>query len=190
MLLLGRGVEVTRQLVLAFTFLFGPLVLASYAYGISHAEKPMDLWGGIPEAWRTYIIPFMFVAALGFLMYWYIVFFQFDDATMGSLRWPWGDSDGKGATRLLLAYALILIPSALWIESTILHMENDFAWTKTLVIGTLLLTSIGNVMLGLLAFGAHQDGIDGSVLMMAGAVMLAIQCILNDFVIWVYKFPW
>ena len=69
-------------------------------------------------------------------------------------------------------------------------MENDFTWTKTLVIGTLLLTSIGNVMLGLLAFGAHQDGIDGSVLMMVGAIMLAIQCILNDFVIWVYKFPW
>jgi len=53
-----------------------------------------------------------------------------------------------------------------------------------------LFTSIGNIMLGLLAFGAHQDGVDGSALMIIGAIMLAIQCILNDFVIWVYKFPW
>ena len=32
-------------------------------------------------------------------------------------------------------------------------------------------------------------GIGGGV-MIVGAIMLAIQCILNDFVIWVYKFPW
>ena len=182
--------EITRQQVLAFTFVFGPLVLVSYVYGVSHAESPDDLWGGISETWRFYIIPFMFVAALGFLMYWYIVFFQFDDSALSSLRWPWGESDSKGASRLLLAYAVFLIPSALWIESSILHIENDFAWTQYLVIGTLLVTSIGNVMLGLLAFGAYQDEVGGSFMMIVGSIMLAIQCILNDFVIWVYKFPW
>lgn len=182
--------EITRQLVLGFTFVFGPLVLASYVYGLSHAERPNDLWGGVPEAWRSYIVPFMFVAAVGFLMYWYIVFFQFGDSALSSLRWPWGDSDGNGEARLLLSYAIFLLPSALWIESTILHIENDFAWTQYLVIGTLFATSVGNVMLGLLAFSAYQDGVDGAFLMILGTVMLAIQCILNDFVIWVYKFPW
>ena len=81
--------EVTRQLVLAFTLIFGPLVLASYAYGISHAEKPMELWGGIPQSWQGYIVPFMFIAAIGFLVYWYIVFFQFEGSTIDSMRWPW-----------------------------------------------------------------------------------------------------
>ncbi len=90
----------------------------------------------------------------------------------------------------MLAYAVFLIPSALWIESTILHIENEYSWTQFLVIGTLFFTSVGNVMLGLLAYGAYQDGIEGSSLMIAGTIMLAIQCILNDFVIWVYKFPW
>jgi len=189
-MLLATCMEITRQLVLAFTFVFGPLVLASYVYGLSHAERPMELWGGVPEAWRTYIVPFMFVAALGFLLYWYIVFFQMEESIVSSLRWPWTESDGNGEIRLLLAYAVFLIPSALWIESTILHIENDYAWTQYLVIGMLLFTSIGNIMLGLLAFGAHQDGVDGSALMIIGAIMLAIQCILNDFVIWVYKFPW
>lgn len=182
--------EITRQLVLIFTFVFGPLVLASYAYGISHADKPQDLWGGIPLSWQTYIVPFMFIAAAGFLIYWWIVFFQFDQDTFSSLHWPWGYSDGNGAIRLLLAYALVLIPSALWLESTLFHLSNNYSWTPVLVIGILMMVAIGNIMLGLLAYGAYQDGVNGSGLMMIGAVMLGIQCIVNDCIIWSLKFPW
>ena len=69
-------------------------------------------------------------------------------------------------------------------------MENDYSWTPILVVGTLLLTSIGNVMMGLIAVSAYQDGLDRSSLMIVGSVFMAIQCILNDFVIWTYKFPW
>lgn len=182
--------EITRQLVLIFTFVFGPLVLASYVYGISHADKPHDLWGGIPLSWQTYIVPFMFIAAAGFLIYWWIVFFQFDQDTFSSLHWPWGNSDGNGAIRLLLAYALVLIPSALWLESTLFHLSNNYSWTPVLVIGILMMVAIGNIMLGLLAYGAYQDGVNGSGLMMIGAVMLGIQCIVNDCIIWSLKFPW
>ncbi len=49
---------------------------------------------------------------------------------------------------------------------------------------------MGNVMLGLLAYGSYRDGVEGSGLMIMGAILLAIQCILNDFIIWVYNFPW
>ena len=182
--------EITRQLVLIFTFVFGPLVLASYVYGISHADKPQDLWGGIPLSWQAYIVSFMFIAAAGFLIYWWIVFFQFDQDTFSSLHWPWGYSDGNGAIRLLLAYALVLIPSALWLESTLFHLSNNYSWTPVLVIGILMMVAIGNIMLGLLAYGAYQDGVNGSGLMMIGAVMLGIQCIVNDCIIWSLKFPW
>ena len=182
--------EITRQLVLIFTFVFGPLVLASYVYGISHADKPQDLWGGIPLSWQAYIVPFMFIAAAGFLIYWWIVFFQFDQDTFSSLHWPWGYSDGNGAIRLLLAYALVLIPSALWLESTLFHLSNNYSWTPVLVIGILMMVAIGNIMLGLLAYGVYQDGVNGSGLMMIGAVMLGIQCIVNDCIIWSLKFPW
>ena len=182
--------EITRQSVLIFTFVFGPLVLVSYVYGVSHAEKPQDLWGGIPLSWQTYIVPFMFIAAAGFLIYWWIVFFQFDQDTFSSLHWPWGYSDGNGAIRLLLAYALVLIPSALWLESTLFHLSNNYSWTPVLVIGILMMVAIGNIMLGLLAYGAYQDGVNGSGLMMIGAVMLGIQCIVNDCILWSLKFPW
>ena len=37
-----------------------------------------------------------------------------------------------------------------------------------------MLVAIGNIMIGLLAYGAYQDGVDGSGLMVTGAVMLGI----------------
>mgnify|MGYP000877318167 FL=1 len=91
---------------------------------------------------------------------------------------------------MLLAYSLILIPSALWLESTLFHISNNYSWTPVLVIGILMMVSIGNLMLGLLAYGAYQDRVNGSGLMMVGAVMLGIQCIFNDCILWSLKFPW
>ena len=111
--------DINRQTVLVFTFIFGPLVLVSYAYGVSHTDDTDALWGGVPVSWQTYIVPFMFVAAIGFLMYWWIAFFQLSEEDLASFRWPWRESDGNGLNRLLLSYALFLIPSALWLESTI-----------------------------------------------------------------------
>ena len=182
--------EVTREFIRMFTFITGPLVLVSYVYGLSRLEDKASLWGGVPSSWITYIVPFMFVAAIGFLMFWWISLVKIDVSVMESLRWPWGESDGNGAKRLLLAYALFLIPSLLWIDSTIFHMKNTYSWTPFLVIGILGLASLGNIMFGLLAYGAWEDGVDGAGMMLLGSVFLAIQVILNDFIIWSAKFPW
>jgi hypothetical protein len=182
--------EVTRDFIRTFTFITGPLVLISYAYALSRLEDWDSLWGGVPKTWITYIVPFMFLAAVGFLMYWWVALFQIDVAVFESLRWPWAESDGNGGQRLLLAYALFLIPSALWIDSTMYHMSNSYSWTPYLVIGILALASIGNIMFGLLAYGAMQDGVDGAGLMLLGSVFLGIQVIVNDLIVWSAKFPW
>ena len=189
-MLFTRPMEVTRDIVRWFTVLCGLAVLLSYVYGVSKLSEPAKLWGGVPGSWQTYIIPFMFVAAVGYLIYWWVALFQLETTTLEHLRWPWGESDGSGLNRLLLAYALFLIPSALWLESTSFHIANNYSWTPILVVGILLLASIGNVMLGLLAYGAYQDNVAGSGLMIIGAFMISIQCILNDLIIWSVKFPW
>ena len=100
--------EVTREFIRTFTFIAGPLVLVSYGLALSKMDDKTALWGGIPGSWITYIVPFMFLAAIGFLMYWWVALFQIEVSVLESLRWPWGESDGKGAQRLLLAYALFL----------------------------------------------------------------------------------
>ena len=58
------------------------------------------------------------------------------------------------------------------------------------MIGILALASIGNIMFGLLAYGAYQDGVDGSGLMLLGSIFLGIQVIVNDLIVWSAKFPW
>ena len=182
--------DISKDFIRIFTIVSGLIVLLSYIYGVSKSTDPTELWGGIPESWQRYIVPFMFVAALGYLIYWWIALFQLEISELENLRWPWSISDGLGTERLLLAYALFLIPSALWLESTSYHLSNDLSWTPIIVVGTLLLASIGNVMLGLLAYGAYLDGVQGSQLMLLGAFMISIQCILNDLIIWSVKFPW
>ena len=76
------------------------------------------------------------------------------------------------------------------VESTLFHINNDYSWTPFLVIGVLTLASIGNILYGLLAYSAYQDGLDGSNMMMLGSVMLSIQCIILDGIVWNVKFPW
>lgn len=182
--------EVSRQMLRIFVSIFGTLVLVSYLYGLSHASDKDALWGGIPWSQAKFIVPFMFVAAFGFLMYWWIILYQNDTSVIAELRWPWGESDGHGGGRLLLAFGLLIIPSALWLEATIYHIENNYSWTPILVVGVLILASIGNIMMGLLGYSAWQDDVPGGGAMLVGSILLGIQCILFDCIYWNLKFPW
>ena len=182
--------EFNRGFVRTFTLIAGPLVLFSYGFALSRIDDGAALWGGIPDSWITYIVPFMLLAAVGFLIYWWVALFKIEISVLESLRWPWGESDGKGTQRLLLSYALFLIPSMLWIDSTRLHINNGYSWTPFLVIGILALASVGNILFGLLAYAARKDGVEGSGLMLLGSIFLGIQVIVNDLIVWSVKFPW
>jgi hypothetical protein len=109
---------------------------------------------------------------------------------LANLRWPWGQSDGSGAARLLLAFALLVIPSALWLEATIYHIEHEYSWTPFLVIGILLLACVGNILMILLGYTAYTDGMSGGGKMLIGSLLLGIQCILFDGIYWNLMFPW
>lgn len=173
-----------------FVAIAGPLVLVSYVIGIARAEQPQALWGGIEGSERMLIVPFMFVAAAGFLAYAYIALFSMDGATQAGLRFPWQEADGNGQSRLLMAYALYLIPSMLWLEATLLHIKVGEPWTQWVTIGVLTAVSVGIVLLGLIGWAAHQDGVPGAIWLILGAVAMGIQSIVNDNIIWVWKFPW
>ena len=79
---LEGAMEVSREFIRTFTFITGPLVLISYAYALSRLEDWDSLWGGIPKTWITYIVPFMFLAAIGFLMFWWVALFQIGENLM------------------------------------------------------------------------------------------------------------
>ncbi len=182
--------EISRLIVKICTFILGPIILASYWYGISKMEDPMALWGGIPENFRSANVFCMFIAAAGFLIVWWLFLFKWDAMLVESLNWPGGESGSGGNARLLIAFLLVMIPSAFWLEFTNFHISNDYSWTPYLVVGTLILVAIGNILLGLLAWSAYQAGFDGAIWAVIGAGMLAIQVIINDAIWWSIKFPW
>ena len=165
--------KITRQFIRIFVIVCGIIVLLSYVYGVSRAEDGMALWGGIPESWIKFIVPCMFLAAFGWLIYWWTILYRADISVVEQLRWPWqAESDGKGTNRLFIAYFLFLVPSMLWLESTLFHLNNEYSWTPLLVIGILTTVCIGNIMFGLLAYSAYQDGFEGGKVMLVGTCLL------------------
>lgn len=185
------NMEITRILVRNVVLIFGPIVLLSYGFGLARMEEKQLLWGGIPEGLRSLNVACMFIAAIGFLIMWWYFLYKWDAALVETLQWPWTTEGLGGHARLLIAFVLILIPSALWLELTHFHMSNEYQWTKYIVILDLGLVALGNVLLALLAWNAYQLNIgDGTVLVLAGAFMLAIQVIINDAVWWSCTFPW
>lgn len=182
--------EVTQNGLRLFIAIAGPLVLVSYVVGVMRADEPEALWGGIDGRLRTAIVPFMFVAAAGFLAAAYLVLWKWTPDQLAGLHWPDGTADGGGTNRLLLAYALYLIPSALWLESTLLHLRVGTGWTQTITIGVLTLVTVGLLLLGSLAVSAVQAGLPGAPWLVAAVVAMAIQSTLWDNIVWVAKFPW
>ena len=51
------------------------------------------------------------------------------------------------------------------------------------------MASAGNVLLMLIAYGAWQDDVEGSGLMLVGSIFLGIQVIVNDLIMWSRQIP-
>ena len=182
--------EITIGIVRSTVILLGILVLASYVWGVSKMSSPKELWGGIPSSWQKKIIPFMFLAAIGFLVFWWITMYSLSVEELKQLRYPWSEDDNMGLTRMFWAYVAFLIPSMLWLESTRFHERTSYSWTPYLVTGVLTCATFGNILLLLLGYSAYQQAFQGGDLMLLGMIALAYQVIINDLVLWTYKYPW
>ena len=143
--------KANRTTVRNTVYVLGPLVLISYAAGLARISNKDLLWGGIPESLRMLNVSCMFIAALGFLVMWWLFLYKWEEQLVERLDWPWNNTEKGGHRRLLLAYLLILIPSSLWLELTIFHIHHAYNWSPFIVIADLTLVAIGNILLGMLA---------------------------------------
>ena len=51
----------------------GVAVLGGYVYALlNHPDTGNDLWGGIPQNWRAWIVTSMFIAAFGYIIAMYL----------------------------------------------------------------------------------------------------------------------
>ena len=178
-----------RSTVFWFTTLVGPLILASYWRGVGAVEDPLVYWGDVSPSMQSFIVPWMFVAAAGYLLMWYRFFFGWSEEDVAGLHWPWRDDDGRGVQRLFGLYAAFLIASLVWIDLTRLYIESPSNFGMLLTIGVLWVAGLASVGFGVLVWPARER-LASARTVVAGSVMLSIQCMWWDAIYWVVNFGW
>jgi hypothetical protein len=162
----------------------GASVPASYVHGlITHAESRSGLWGGVPATLQPLYAVSMLLAALGFFLFTTFILFRVDPRRQRAGSFP-----GFGVFTLL--YALILIPSALWLPLTFAYMErpSDLLWWT--IRAVLFLVGLGSVGLfpALAAFRPEKQGLAFALALM-GLSFFCWQTAVLDAVVWPYFFP-
>jgi hypothetical protein len=162
----------------------GSAVLASYAYGI--ASNPLtrgEVWGGVPASLRPVYTTSMLLAAAGYFAFSTFVFFRLDPAKARI-----GSRFGFGAFNLV--YALILVPSALWMPLTFEMLEapsDALWWAIRLTLGLVGIASLGLVA----ALSMVQSPGAGRARWVAviGSLAFCFQTAVLDALVWPAFFP-
>jgi hypothetical protein len=171
----------TQQLTLGLiNIVGGVLVLGSYAHGlITHPANRDAIWGGVPEAIKPLYTANMLFAAAGYLAFTYFVMFRLnpDNVQLANL---------SGYKVFYIIYALILLPSAIWMPLTYAALGHP---GSSLYYGAIRITLaiVGLAALALLGVLLALHSSESSPtywLAIAGSVFFCIQTAVLDAIVW------
>ena len=173
-----------RRSLLWLNVLGGIAVLGSYVHGL--ASNPLTrgaVWGEVPEALRPFYTINMFLAAAGYFAFSSFVFRRLDPA-----RTRIAGGFGFGAFHVL--YAMILIPSALWLPLTFAMLEAPSPWLWLAIRIDLALVGLGALGLMAAIASAQPHSAPGRRrIALIGAFFFCLQTALLDALIWPAYFP-
>lgn len=161
----------------------GLAVLGSYVLAFACSPAVRDgLWGGVPEALRPLYTVSMLLAAAGYFPFTWL--FVFGTPAYAAAAEP--DHDRA----MLAIYALVLVPSALWLPMTAWLIEAPSTllfWAVRLVLFSVAAGALA------IAVRAAQHGWSrrtlASWLPFAGAVPFFFQTAVLDAVVWPLFYP-
>ena len=162
----------------------GIAILGSYGYGFAtHPQSGEALWGGVPLGLRPLYTASMLLAAAGYFPLTAFLLFRADADRVriaGRFGYGW----------LNVLYALILLPSALWMPLTfrlIAGWDVTLWWTIRVVLALVGLGSLG-LLAALLTLTPRRPALAYG-LAVVGAVLFCIQTVLLDALVWPAFFP-
>ena len=172
-----------KWLMIIINVFGGTAVLGSYGYGfLTHPSAAQILWGGVPQGIRPFYTAGMFLAATGYFAFTYFVLFRLiPKNTRVFYRY------GFGVFNAL--YALILVPSALWMPLTFLTVEQSslvLFWIVRIVLAVVGFASIG-LLIALLNVEPRQP-LWAHKIAIFGALGFCTQTAILDAIIWVSFF--
>jgi hypothetical protein len=156
-----------------------PLLLS----GCAHPGAGDIFWGGVPQRIRPLYTAGMFLAAASYFAFTYFLLFRLSpvEAQIGGRFGFWVFN---------ALYALILIPSALWMPLTfaaIGQSSEGLVWAVRLVLAVVGLASLG-LLAALLSVEPRQP-LWAYWLAVAGSVGFCFQTMVLDALIWAAFFP-
>jgi hypothetical protein len=163
---------------IALIALGGTAVLGSYVWGVSAPGVGAALWGGVPEALRPLYTINMFLAAGGF--------FPFTLHVMRMMRAQ--DASPALRQRLHAWYALILVPSALWVPLTAWMLTAPSAGVWLLVRLDLALVALGALGVFYEVMRGPRLGAAGRRAAIVGLVPFCLQTVVLDALVWPHFF--
>jgi hypothetical protein len=173
-----------KRAMLWINGLGGIAVLGSYAHGIlTHPLTRGDAWGGVPAALEPLYTLNMLLAAAGYFLFTYFVFFRLDpDRVRVSSR------SGFGAFNTL--YALIMISAALWMPLTFAMLEAPGTGLWIAIRGVLAITGLASVGLfvAIASVRPHEAPL-ARRLALVGCAAFCLQTAVLDALVWPFYFP-
>lgn len=160
----------------------GAAVLLSYWAGLAAEGVGAALWGGVPEALRPLYTVNMLAAAAGFFLFAPYVLFRLDPDTTRIA--------GRFDYRLFhLLFALVLIPSALWLPLTREMLQDPSAGLWLAIRVDLALVGVGalGLLAALLTLGGEAPR--GRVLAVIGLLPFCLQTAVLDALVWPAYYP-
>lgn len=159
------------------TAILGAAVLASYVHGVRtrpYGISGSALFGRMPAAMRTVYVRMMFVAAAGFFPPFVYFAGHPDVRVLGASR-----------TAVELLYALVLVPSALWIGLTYRYLAAPSAlrfWLVRMDLFAVALGSLGLVGALVVIEPAPSSGV--LACLVASQLAFCVQTVLLDALLW------
>ena len=112
-----------QKIFLLVTVLGGTLVPLSYVLGLKTQDNVNALWGGVPTSARSMYTVSMLLGAISFFIFSIFMFLNLDAKSFVT-------SNIFGNWSVHILYALVLIPSALWIPlvNTMVSNPSTLIW--------------------------------------------------------------
>ena len=174
-----------QQIILAIINVVGGiLVISSYVQGIkANPQNSGDAWGGVPKTIKPVYIASMLLAAAGYFAFTYFVLFELEPDKVEI-------ADFFDFRIFHVIYALILIPSAIWMPLTFAMLGNprrSLWWAIRITLAVVGLASLS--LLAALVLSSPKDSTFVYWLSIAGIVAFCVQTALLDALIWPAYFP-
>ncbi len=165
--------------LIAINIVGGVLVLGSYAQGLmAHPENRNALWGGVPKSVQPLYTVGMILAALGYFAFTYFVLFRID---AGEVRIA-----SRFSFRVFyLIYALILLPSALWMPLTYAALHSHSSGLFHAIRITLAVVGLASLALLATLVSLHTSHSSYAYwLAVAGSAAFCLQTAILDALVW------